>query len=975
MVWQLAARTTEEPSMMARRVSVRYNGSEEERYLGHEVGVNGDGSRSIRYDDGEEQQSVEARWVTYVTHVTAENAREGLAVEARVPDDSRVYPGVIARINDDGTFGIAFDDGDRLESVESRDIVTAQPPEKEARDEADDERQLWDAILEDENDDDEQVDLATKDGEEQPPGGLSPLSEREPLAPCSIETDHADHTMRDDEEELGEDEREDSLACDGARVEDTWGYADGERDDLGLGHLELGEAPEAPPALANHLHMLRTSLSAAMDAPPEMRLTKMQYEAATIEQARCRNELLGRTWESGETRCEWGASSKWCVAHVDALLQLRMRSVAVCRVRFGSTSREMVRCVVDLAGAYAQAGLWPQAASHADRALELLATIQVQNDADNEERPPNRDVARVFELLGKAALSHGGCVPWGDLVFILDAVPALAEQPWGVRDGAVDNPPTWAGAVGFLRKHHRGLASAVRKVERSLPAAEVALLLLVFEAAASMQGAPAESGAASPVSLRAAIARTPAAATAFFRTGFARWLAGRCRRQLEALSSRTEDIPLTWEEAVCALAGDRDRNGDLAELRAAALSISGRAHAAAGRLVKARNLLDAALVTSETAATHAALADVLVAEHSARAKAAEERAHKTAEEWLTTDEGHRLWRSEVKRLVAEMRITGTPGVAQLTRHEIECRARDVLLNARIQYILGRRDKGSPPHPKLDDPSSKLLDLAKSHLEAALARELATYGRHKNNAHAAVALAALGNLAVIAGDREKAIARLAEALAAMLAATDDCHHANSADVAVRLGRLLRKYKSRRAEAAECLAAAADFFLSLARRADADVGKYVSLQSLAGAASESRRDRTATYSSRVELATEARNAAARKARALWTDVTSILVNDGRGFAGSHDANVANALQRAHAASCLADGDTATASLKALRKLAAFQTSVENFDAAAASYLQLHNLALRVGAADVARKAARARSNAIAEARRTKRQRDSL
>ena len=57
------------------RVSVLYDGTAENIYLGKETFVNADGSRRITYDDGEEQTHVEAAWVTRVAPLSAELAR------------------------------------------------------------------------------------------------------------------------------------------------------------------------------------------------------------------------------------------------------------------------------------------------------------------------------------------------------------------------------------------------------------------------------------------------------------------------------------------------------------------------------------------------------------------------------------------------------------------------------------------------------------------------------------------------------------------------------------------------------------------------------------------------------------------------------------------------------------------------------------------------------------------------------------
>lgn len=59
------------------------------------------------------------------------------------------------------------------------------------------------------------------------------------------------------------------------------------------------------------------------------------------------------------------------------------------------------------------------------------------------------------------------------------------------------------------------------------------------------------------------------------------------------------------------------------------------------------------------------------------------RAAGEAEAWLASDQGHALWRAEVKRLWAESR-EGGEGAKRLTRLEVEYRARQALLKARAK---------------------------------------------------------------------------------------------------------------------------------------------------------------------------------------------------------------------------------------------------------------------------------------------------
>lgn len=1117
-----------------------------------------------------------------------------------MPDDHRVYPGEITKLNADGTCAIAFDDGDLLDNVTTSNIVTtidnttASPAEDDyddddafafespqQKEEADKEMQIWDEILMDENvPGDNDIEGPQLKGAQQQPALVQPnttidgeadmmMMDYEPEVndlftdeQCSGDDASRDvdnecpsplhfddganvtipHTnanrvpspIRDEsclisstdfarpsfEEQTWTEPPEDSnvekIASEASlhSISDNWGYKRGDSDDLGFSRLIIPDClvPVADTTLSGQLKILDFSLSAFMDAPPELRLTHLQYQAAALEQSRAHNQLIGHTWESGgeQARLDWmstASSSMWAIAHVDALLQLRMRAVAVCRIRYGSASFEMVKSVLDLAQAYAQNNLWTQAASHAERASHILWSLEHQASAASSQPRDEKYTSRIgqpeepycdddeakrlarhksgslqvdvtlcsameqlFESLRVAALNHNGIVPWTKLVRILNSsgIPCLAEQPWGVREGSTTagtfseshadpqvgtrsfvasstNSMTWGEAISFLRKHHQGFATVVRKIERSLAANKLALLLFVFDAAgcapsegeeaklildedASQSNNPVRSGGvASALALRAAVVRTRAAAAIFTGTSFAAWLAHQCKRQLEALSAAaggaTDQIavvPLTWEETVSAFAGSNAgqsaQRADIAEMRTIALSLVGRADEQAGRLSKARAVLQAALDSNASAAAarrdsataaaiHTALANVLIREHIAWERAADERARKAAEEWLATDEGHRLWRSEVKRLIAEMRVKGTPGFVQLTRPEIECRARDVLLNARMQFILANASAVKPktggaasaagffPRQRTTDleeetdrgtlqTTRKIVqkDLnaeriaeARHHLEAALQCDVATYGLHKNNVPAAIAMSALGNLAVVSGDNAEAITKLAKSVTALLTATSDRHQTASASVSVQLGRLLRQAKPSRAQAAECLAAAAQFYLDLAQKADADVDRYASLEAIASASTERRREHTtplaqvSIHSSRIELASRARTLNARKAMVLWKDVIAILSKDGHDFAGSYEENIANALEKLYRATTLSDGEASISAMKTLRRLAKSQAEAQKYKQASASYLELQTLALRAGATDIANKAARARAATLADGRK--------
>jgi hypothetical protein len=100
-------------------VEARYKGRER-YYTGTIARVNSDGTYDINYSDDERELSVAAEYIRTVTAVGTTNNRgtaivalqEGAAVAARYKGRERYFAGVIRRVNSDGTYDIAYDDGE-----------------------------------------------------------------------------------------------------------------------------------------------------------------------------------------------------------------------------------------------------------------------------------------------------------------------------------------------------------------------------------------------------------------------------------------------------------------------------------------------------------------------------------------------------------------------------------------------------------------------------------------------------------------------------------------------------------------------------------------------------------------------------------------------------------------------------------------------------------------------------------------------
>ena len=97
------------------------------KYPGKISRVHADGTFDVSYDDGESETRVEARLITALggggsdsDRGSSDKLREGDAVEARYRGREKYYPGKIDRDRRDGTYDIAYDDGERETRVEAR---------------------------------------------------------------------------------------------------------------------------------------------------------------------------------------------------------------------------------------------------------------------------------------------------------------------------------------------------------------------------------------------------------------------------------------------------------------------------------------------------------------------------------------------------------------------------------------------------------------------------------------------------------------------------------------------------------------------------------------------------------------------------------------------------------------------------------------------------------------------------------------
>lgn len=165
----------------------------------------------------------------------------------------------------------------------------------------------------------------------------------------------------------------------------------------------------------------------------------------------------------------------------EALFQLRMRSVALCKLHFGpEPSLPLAQATCDLAKVYGAQGLWPQVEAHVAKALALLrdsdANAGIVNGGSGGgggggggglthgsrsaptttagDRPAMVRAARgclaAFDCLRKCAQEHQGLVPWDALIGLVGEDDGVAAANAAAQAAAANkaNAPAGGGARG-----------------------------------------------------------------------------------------------------------------------------------------------------------------------------------------------------------------------------------------------------------------------------------------------------------------------------------------------------------------------------------------------------------------------------------------------------------------------------------------------------------------------------------------------
>jgi len=204
-------------------------------------------------------------------------------------------------------------------------------------------------------------------------------------------------------------------------------------------------------------------------------------------------------------------------------------------------------------------------------------------------------------------------------------------------------------------------------------------------------------------------------------------------------------------------------------------------------------------------------AELYVQKHMARKEIRSDMIKEAAEDWLASDEGHGLWRSEVKRLLSESKESGK----RLTRLELEYRARQALLKAKMESLKKLdtenpdSDENNPNGEPMNAKTGGFIDRAEESLLRVWEIHESAFGR--NHPSTASSCLSLGNLCVITRDLPQAKLWFDSAKNIL----DICYHNKCMQVTAatetQLGHVYSKLDLKE-EAAIHLMRAADFHLN-------------------------------------------------------------------------------------------------------------------------------------------------------------------
>ena len=423
-------------------------------------------------------------------------------------------------------------------------------------------------------------------------------------------------------------------------------------------------------------------------------------------------------------------------------------------------------------------------------------------------------------------------------------------------------------------------------------------------------------------------------------------------------------VPATWEEVLAAFvlstftgeagggAGLEGLPGGLqacamsgygrswaGQLRCDLLLLEGQAFAASGNLDAAEQRMVAAqrglgdLGLGDTLAAcmcHTSVAELFVQKHMAVRAERQAKAAEAAEAWLSSDEGHAHWRSEVRRLLASNKEMAEEG--RLAKLEVEYRARQALLKAHASAIIDGEGAAASEH--FDHAEEALLRVWEIH-EASLGR---------NHPGTAAACLSLGNLCVINKDLPQAKLWFESVIAILDACFSGTCMQLTAATEAQFGHVEVKVGSAVEVSTPHLERAAAFYLDRAQHALASERarlKSKTASTISGAmASPENVDGS---SRRVWLA--------RKAHGLWSEVGGLWLREAK-TNHSAAAKACSAFEKALSSVGAMHESGGEASADALRlllgSLKAFGSALEvcgNWRRATDAFSQLRTLSARL------------------------------
>ena len=115
-------------------------GSWKQAYSGTVLGINGDGTFHVKFEDGEEMKYLQKKWILGGDTAIIQSSdapsvssgaasdddnvlRKGKVIQAKLPNWSKPYNGEVMGVNTDGTIHVKFEDGDEMKYLQKKWVI------------------------------------------------------------------------------------------------------------------------------------------------------------------------------------------------------------------------------------------------------------------------------------------------------------------------------------------------------------------------------------------------------------------------------------------------------------------------------------------------------------------------------------------------------------------------------------------------------------------------------------------------------------------------------------------------------------------------------------------------------------------------------------------------------------------------------------------------------------------------------------